>query len=183
MTMWIPGLPWWEFVARGAIVYIFVLVILRITGKRQVGQLAPFDLVLLLVLSNAVQNAMNGGDNSITGGILSACTLVGLNYVVGFLTFKNKALEGWIEGHPVVLIHNGQVNQRAMRTVHMTLHELSAALRAGGCAGPHECRVAVLENSGDVTVIPREHSNHPNQGNHAHHEDHTHPDAPPAPHA
>jgi len=165
--MWHPSVPWWEFIVRGAIVYVFVLVILRVTGKRQVGQLAPFDLVLLLVLSNAVQNAMNGGDNSITGGVVSACTLVGLNYLVGFMTYKSKALEGWIEGHPVVLIHNGQVNHKAMRSVRMTLHELCAALRAGGCAGPHECRIAVLENSGDVTVIARNHEqNH--AGNHGH---------------
>jgi uncharacterized membrane protein YcaP (DUF421 family) len=167
MDMWHPSLNWWEFIARGAIVYIFVLVILRVTGKRQVGQLAPFDLVLLLVLSNAVQNAMNGGDNSITGGVISACTLVGLNYVVGFLTYKSKALEGWIEGHPVVLIHNGQVNHKAMRTVQMTLHELCAALRAGGCAGPHECRMAVLETCVDVTVSPRNHEhNHVANGGH-----------------
>ena len=76
--MWNISLPhWWEFVLRAVIVYGFLLVILRLTGKRQVGQLAPFDLVLLLVLSNAVQNSMNGGDNSIPGGIISAATLIG----------------------------------------------------------------------------------------------------------
>lgn len=66
--MWVPDLPWWEFIVRALVVYVFLLILLRLTGKRQVGQLAPFDLVLLLVLSNAVQNSMNGGDNSITGG-------------------------------------------------------------------------------------------------------------------
>jgi uncharacterized membrane protein YcaP (DUF421 family) len=69
--MWKLSLPWWEFIARAVVVYIFLLIILRITGKRQVGQLAPFDLVLLLVLSNALQNSMNGGDNTVTGGIIS----------------------------------------------------------------------------------------------------------------
>ena len=71
--------PWWELIVRSAIVYGFLIVILRITGKRQVGQLAPFDLVLLLVLSNAVQNSMNGGDNSLVGGLISAATLIALN--------------------------------------------------------------------------------------------------------
>jgi uncharacterized membrane protein YcaP (DUF421 family) len=66
--MWQSALPWWEFILRGVVVYAFLIIILRLTGKRQIGQLAPFDLVLLLVLSNALQNAMNGGDNSITGG-------------------------------------------------------------------------------------------------------------------
>src|SRR2546423_6076493 len=99
--MWTISLPhWWEFVARALIVYIFLLVILRLTGKRQVGQLAPFDLVLLLVLSNAVQNAMNGGDNSITGGGVSATTLVVVNLIVGRLTYKNKNFEKLIEGRP-----------------------------------------------------------------------------------
>ena len=67
--MFTLGIPWWEFIVRAAAVYIFLLVLLRLTGKRQVGQLAPFDLVLLLVLSNAVQNSMNGGDNSLVGGL------------------------------------------------------------------------------------------------------------------
>src|ERR1700759_308115 len=106
------SIPWWEFLVRGAVVYGFLLVLLRITGKRQVGQLAPFDLVLLLVLSNAVQNAMNGGDNTITGGMISAFTLLNLNYIVGFLTYCSKTLEGIIEGRPIVLIHNGHVNKR-----------------------------------------------------------------------
>jgi uncharacterized membrane protein YcaP (DUF421 family) len=78
--MWAIELPyWWHFVVRAAVVYVFLLVILWLTGKRQVGQLAPFDLVLLLVLSNAVQNSMNGGDNSLSGGLISASTLVALN--------------------------------------------------------------------------------------------------------
>src|SRR5258706_210858 len=80
--MWNLSLPWWEFIVRAVIVYVFLLVILRVTGKRQTGQLAPFDLVLLLVLSNAVQNAMNGGDNSVLGGIISAATLIALHYAV-----------------------------------------------------------------------------------------------------
>jgi uncharacterized membrane protein YcaP (DUF421 family) len=153
--MWHIDVPWWHFVMRGVIVYIFVLVLLRMTGKRQVGQLAPFDLVLLLVLSNAVQNSMNGGDNSITGGLISAVTLVGLNYFVGYLTFRSKFLEGLIEGRPVTLVHDGKINMKAMNSVRMTIHELNASLRASGCAGVHEVLVAVLENSGSVSVIPR----------------------------
>ncbi len=80
--MWAIDLPhWWDFVVRAVVVYVFLLVLLRLTGKRQVGQLAPFDLVLLLVLSNAVQNSMSGGDSSITGGMILATTLVMLNFV------------------------------------------------------------------------------------------------------
>jgi uncharacterized membrane protein YcaP (DUF421 family) len=100
--MWEIGLPhWWEFAARAAIVYAFLLVLLRMTGKRQVGQLAPFDLVLLLVLSDAVQNSMNGGDNSVTGGLILAAILVALNAAVGWLAFRNRRVEGLVEGRPV----------------------------------------------------------------------------------
>jgi uncharacterized membrane protein YcaP (DUF421 family) len=77
-------------VVRAVIAYAFLLVILRLTGKRQVGQLAPFDLVLLLVLSNAVQNAMNGGDNSITGGMILTCTLVGIHWVVAWIDLSQQ---------------------------------------------------------------------------------------------
>ncbi len=93
--MWSLSLPWWEFVVRGAVVYVFLLVILRVTGKRNTGQLAPFDLVLLLVLSNAVQNSMNGGDNSVLGGLISAATLIALHYAVAIITFKAR---GWRSG-------------------------------------------------------------------------------------
>jgi len=148
-------LPWWEFVVRGVIVYVFLLVILRITGKRQTGQLAPFDLVLLLVLSNAVQNSMNGGDNTVLGGIISATTLIALHYGVAYMTFKSKKMERWIEGTPRVLIHNGTVNEDVMRQELLTGHELAAALRAAGCEEIDHVRVATLENNGQINVSLR----------------------------
>ena len=106
--MWFPGrLVLEQIVVRSAVVYAFLLVVLRLMGKRQIGQLAPFDLVLILVLSNAVQNAMNGGDNSVIGGLVSATTLFALNSAVAIATARSKKIEALIEGHPVVLIHNG----------------------------------------------------------------------------
>ena len=153
--MWAIDLPhWWEFIVRAVVVYVFLLVLLRLTGKRQVGQLAPFDLVLLLVLSNAVQNSMSGGDNSITGGMILATTLVMLNFGVSWLTYRSKSLEALIEGRPVIIVHDGKIDHLAMRKVQMTNHELEASLRAEGCAGPEQVRFAVLENNGHVTVIP-----------------------------
>src|SRR3954469_4802746 len=112
--LWIPTIHWWELILRSVLVYVFLVIILRISGKRQVGQLAPFDLVLLLVLSNAVQNAMNGGDNSVTGGLISATVLIGVNYAVGALTFRSKKLEEVIEGRPMLLIHNGKLFEDVM---------------------------------------------------------------------
>jgi uncharacterized membrane protein YcaP (DUF421 family) len=157
--MWIPTLPSWEFIVRAVVVYAFLLILLRFTGKRQVGQLAPFDLVLLLVLSNAVQNSMNGNDGTITSGLILATTLVGLNWLVGWATFHSKRLERIIEGRPTILIHDGVINHKSLECVQMTTHELKAALRAEGCAREEDVRFAILENNGHVTVIRKEEHN------------------------
>ena len=156
--MWNLSLPWWEFVLRGVIVYVFLLLILRISGKRQTGQLAPIDLVLLLVLSNAVQNSMNGGDNTVLGGLISATTLIALHYAVAIITYKSKKLEAWIDGTPRTLIHDGVLNEEVMRRELLTRHELAAALRGAGCAEIKQVRVATLENNGQITVFLRPHS-------------------------
>jgi len=153
--MWNLSIPWWEFILRGLIVYVFLIVLLRITGKRQVGQLAPFDLVLLLVLSNAVQNSMNVGAISLVGGLISASTLVLLNCGVDLLAFRNKRLERLIEGRPEVLIHNGKLFEDVMSRAQLTHHELNAALRQAGVACIEDVRSAVLENNGAISVLPR----------------------------
>jgi uncharacterized membrane protein YcaP (DUF421 family) len=147
--------PWWELILRAVVVYCFLLIMLRITGKRQVGQLSPFDLVLLLVLSNAVQNSMNGGDNSLVGGLISACALMTLNLGVGFLAFRNKRMERWLDGAPMVLIHNGRVFPKALAHALLTQQALDEALREAGCASLAQVHMAVLENNGTITVIPR----------------------------
>ena len=153
--MWSLSVSWWELIVRGLLVYVFLIFLLRISGKRQIGQLAPFDLVLLLVLSNSVQNAINGGDNSVLGGLISAITLVGINYIVGFATFKSKKLEALVEGRPQLLIHNGHVYYDVMKRAQLTQHELEAALRDAGCASPEMVHVAMLENNGRISVVPR----------------------------
>jgi len=153
--MWNLSVPWWEFILRGIIIYALVLALLRVTGKRQVGQLAPFDLVLLLLLSNSVQNSMNAGDNSVLGGAISAATLVGLNYLVGVVTFRSKKFEALIEGRPQILIHNGRVDESVMRSAQMTHHELEASLRRAGCLCAAEVKLAVLENNGDISVVTK----------------------------
>ena len=152
------SLPWWELIVRGVIVYVFVLVLIRITGKRQIGQLAPFDLVLPLVLSNAVQNSMNGGDNSLIGGLISATTLIAVNYSISYATFRSKRLEALIEGRPQLLIHNGRVLEHAIAEAHLTRHEPRAALRKSGVACPDDVHTAVLENSGEISVVMKRHN-------------------------
>src|SRR5258708_33491853 len=92
--LWIPTIHWWELILRSVLGYVFLVIVLRITGKRQVGQLAPFDLVLLLVLSNAVQNSMNGGDNSLTGGRFSGRTLHRIHSPRGLANRRRKTIKG-----------------------------------------------------------------------------------------
>ena len=149
------SVSWWELILRGVVVYAFLIMLLRITGKRQVGQLAPFDLVLLLVLSNAVQNSMNGGDNSLVGGLISATTLVALNWIVGVVTHRSKTMEALIEGRPMVLIHNGRLFEDVMNRAQLTHHELNSALRQAGCDCVADVHCAILENNGAITVTSR----------------------------
>jgi uncharacterized membrane protein YcaP (DUF421 family) len=149
------AVPVWELILRSVVVYGFLLVLLRLTGKRQVGQLAPFDLVLLLVLSNAVQNSMNGGDNSLVGGLISAVTLVLLNALLGFVTYRSKRFEDLIEGQPLVLIHNGKLYSKVMQQAKLTHHELDSALRRAGCSCVEDVHTAVLENNGSISVVAR----------------------------
>ena len=153
--MWNLAVPVWELIVRSVVVYAFLLVLLRLTGKRQVGQLAPFDLVLLLVLSNAVQNSMNGGDNSLVGGLISAVTLVLLNGLLGVLTYRSKKLEDLVEGQPMVLIHNGKLYSKVLRQAKLTHHELDSALRRAGCTCVEDVHTAVLENNGSISVVAR----------------------------
>ena len=152
--MWHMSLPWWQFVVRALIVYLFLTTVLRLTGKRQLGHLAPFDLILLLVLSNAVQNAMNGGDSSVTGGIISAATLVSVNYLVSFATYRSRALSRLIEGKALVLIRDGKIDHLARRHAMMTVDELNAALRMQDVSSPEQAKYAYLENTGELTVVP-----------------------------
>jgi uncharacterized membrane protein YcaP (DUF421 family) len=153
--MWNLSLPWWEFVLRGIIVYAFLILILRLTGKRQIGQMSPFDLVLLLVLSNAVQNSMNGGDNTVAAGMILSVTLVATNWLTGQMTFFSKKAERFIEGKPQVLLHNGKIYERTLADAQLTRHELMAAIRANGYSDLEEIRAAILENDGSISIIPR----------------------------
>ena len=112
--MWNLTVHWSELIGRGLLIYFFLILLLRATGKRQIGQMSPFDLVLLMVLSNAVQNSMVGGDNSVTAGLILAVTLVAANWIVGKITSSSKTMEKLIEGSPQVLFHNGKIYEKIL---------------------------------------------------------------------
>ena len=153
--MWQLSAPAWQFVLRGLLVYAFVLLFLRLPGKRQIAQMTPLDLVLLLLISNAVQNAMNGGDNSITAGAILAATLIGFDVLLGYLSRRYRPLEKIIEGQPELLVHNGHVNEAALKRSGMSRHDLMAGLRAAGTASLEQVQAAVLETTGHISVIER----------------------------
>ncbi len=157
VSMWKLAQPWWEFVLRGLLVYGFLLVTLRLTGKRQVGQLAPFDLVLLLVLSNAVQNSMNAGDNTVASGFILVLTLLAVNGFMGWITWRNKRAEILLEGRPQILVHNGVMDAVILGRERITQHELMAAVRQAGLSDLGEVRLAILENNGRINVIAKSH--------------------------
>jgi len=155
LSLWKTVQPWWEFVLRGLLVYGFLLVTLRLTGKRQVGQLAPFDLVLLLVLSNAVQNSMNAGDNSVASGFILVATLLAANGLMGWITWRSKRAEILLEGRPQILVHNGVMDEGILASERITQHELMASVRQAGLTDLADVRVAILENNGRINVIAK----------------------------
>lgn len=148
------GNQWWHFVARAALVYVFLWVALRLLGSRPLAQLSKFDVILLMVLANAVQNAMSAGDNSVLAGVLLATTLMALNHVVHRVEYHYKRVERALEGSPQVLIHNGAVIQAVADGASLTDEDIRAELRKAGVADPAGVRWAILEADGHISVIP-----------------------------
>jgi uncharacterized membrane protein YcaP (DUF421 family) len=140
-------------VARTAVVYAVVLVGIRLSGKREVGQMTPFDLTLLLLISNAVQNAMTGPDTSVAGGVVAACTLLVLNYLVAEVSGGNRRFRKFIQGQPSLLVHDGQIIASHMAKEHVSMDELQRALREHGIASYHDVALAVLEVDGSISCM------------------------------
>src|SRR5262249_18996199 len=132
-AMWTLSVPWWELVLRGSVVFLALFAMLRLIGRRQVGQLTPFDLLLLLIISNAVQNAMVGSDSSLLGGLIVATVLVAWNYLFGLLSVRSRRIERVLEGSPELLVLHGKVLHEALESNQISEAELHAALRRAGC--------------------------------------------------
>jgi len=147
------GLPVLEKVLRPVIVYVFLIIGLRLAGKRELAQLNPFDLVVLLTLSNTVQNAIIGDDNSITGGIIGATTLLFVNHLVVRLIYGHNKIEELIEGDSDVLIENGQIKPDRLKKELISLGELEVAAHKQGFASLEEVERAVLESCGTITFV------------------------------
>jgi uncharacterized membrane protein YcaP (DUF421 family) len=145
-------LPILEKLLRPAIVYLALVVLLRIFGKRELAQLNPFDLVVLLSLSNTVQNAIIGDDNSVTGGIIGACSLLAVNWLVVRALFRSPKLTRAFEGCPTILIRNGQVDTKALQRESLSREELLDVVHRQGFEGFHQVHRCELEPNGTFYV-------------------------------
>jgi uncharacterized membrane protein YcaP (DUF421 family) len=148
--MFALGLPVTEKILRPVLVYLFLIIALRLAGKRELAQLNPFDLVVLLTLSNTVQNAIIGNDNSVSGGIIGASTLLLVNYFVVKFLYRHARLERFVEGEPDVVIDNGVVQTDRLRKELITISELQAAAHKQGFGSLDEVDRAVLDPGGAI---------------------------------
>lgn len=148
------AIPWWDFVVRTLIVYIALLIGLRLVGRRELGQMTPFDLVVILLIANALQNAMVGPDTSVTGGLASAFTLLAFNWMLGRLRNRIPWLRRVAEGEPIVLVSGGKVLTEHLRHAGIDLADLEQAVREHGVATLSEVDTATLEVNGTVSIIP-----------------------------
>ena len=148
--------PWYEILLRTFVVYLAVLVLLRVAGKRELGQMTPFDLVVILVIANAVQNAMTGGDNSLTGGILAAGTLTGVNIAVGRWGSRIPLFRRLVASQPTLLLRDGKPLKDALARERVDVEELEMAARQHGIADLEGVTAAVLEEDGSISIIPKE---------------------------
>jgi uncharacterized membrane protein YcaP (DUF421 family) len=142
-----------EIVVRTAVIYAVVLIGVRLSGKREVGQMTPFDLTLLLLISNAVQNAMVGPDSSLLGGVVAAATLLLLNYGIAEVSGVNRRFRKLVQGQPSLLVHDGQIIESHMAKEHVSMDELQRALREHGIASYHDVALAVLEVDGSISCL------------------------------
>jgi uncharacterized membrane protein YcaP (DUF421 family) len=140
-------------VLRTAVIYIVVLLGVRLSGKREVGQMTPFDLTLLLLLSNSVQNAMTGSDTSLSGGVIAAITLLVLNYFIAEVSGGNRRFRKLVQGQPSLLIHDGQIINAHMAKEHVSMDELERSLREHGISSYHDVALAVLEVDGSISCL------------------------------
>jgi uncharacterized membrane protein YcaP (DUF421 family) len=153
--MFVLGVPVLEKILRAVIVYVFLIAGLRLAGKRELAQLNPFDLVVLLTLSNTVQNAIIGEDNSVTGGLIGCATLLLINYLVIRFLFAHQRVDRLVEGEPDVLIEHGRVQEEHLKKELLTKHELEIAAHRQGFGGLQEIDSAAIEPGGGILFSGR----------------------------
>jgi uncharacterized membrane protein YcaP (DUF421 family) len=148
------SLPWWEFILRGVIVYCVLLLLVRVSGKRTVGQFTPFDLLVVMLLSESVSNSLSGGDDSVAGGLLIACTLIALNLSVGFLSSRSRKMATLIDGECVLLGRDGRVFDDVLKRNRIAQGDVDQALREADVE-LSKAKCIFLEADGKITVLEK----------------------------
>lgn len=154
MDIWTIATPPLSIILRTAVIYLVILIGLRLAGKREIGQMTIFDLVMLLLIANAVQNAMVGPDVSLAGGILAAVVLLVMNYIIARMRLYFPAVRRLVEGSPTLLVLHGKVLNRNLNREGLDQETLETALREHGIAEMSEVEMAVLEVDGSISVVP-----------------------------
>jgi len=154
--MWNLAVPWWELIVRSAVIYFALIVALRLFGKRQIGQFTIFDLVLILLVANAVQPAMTGPDNSLLGGLIIIGSLVVVDGLLAMARARIPIVNELLEPKPTVIAEDGKWLPKALEFEDVTLEDGEMALREHGIADIEEVQLAVLEADGSISVVPKE---------------------------
>ncbi|BDT60272.1 DUF421 domain-containing protein [Massilia varians] len=149
-------LEWWEFVVRGLTVYILLLVMVRLSGRRTVGQFTPFDLLVVMLLSESVSNSLTAGDDSLAGGLISAATLVAINSTVAVLSSRSRRFEKFVDGSAVLIGRDGVFFDKVVRNCRLSESDIEEALREHDCPRP-EMKCAFLEADGEITIMRNPH--------------------------
>ncbi|MFC5461964.1 DUF421 domain-containing protein [Massilia niabensis] len=144
-------LAWWEFVVRGAVVYLALLVMVRVSGRRTLGQFTPFDLLVVMLLSEAVSNSLSGGDDSLSGGLIVAGTLICLNGLGALLSAHSRRMSVIFDGTAVLIGRNGEFFDKVVKRCRIAKADLEQALRAADCAR-EDMACAFLEADGEITI-------------------------------
>ncbi|MES2787364.1 MAG: YetF domain-containing protein [Pseudomonadota bacterium] len=147
-------LPWWEFVARAALIYAVLLAMIRVSGKRTVGQFTPFDLLVVMLLSETVSEALSGGDHSVSGGLIGAATLIALNLAVAVTTARSQRLMRIVEGEAVLVGKDGQFYEAVLKRHHISMSDANQTLREADCE-LKDMRCAILEADGQISILKR----------------------------
>lgn len=150
--MFALSVAWWELPARAAVIYAVLLVLMRLSGKRTVGQFTPFDLLVVMLLSESVSAGLSGGEASVTGGLLAAATLIGLNVLVAVVTARSTRLQALAEGAPVLIGRDGKIYGQTLRQHHVPLLDMERALREADC-DLKDMKYAFLEADGGISVL------------------------------
>lgn len=144
--------PWWELPLRASVVYLALLLLMRLSGHRTVGQFTPFDLLVVMLLSEAVSDGLSGEETSVFGGLISATTLIGLNLLVAFISARSERVQRLVEGRPVLIGRDGEIFAEVLKRHHMPLADVERALREADC-DRQDMKYAFLEADGQVSIL------------------------------